>query len=138
MKILFVSPKADGLWFVWRLRDNGHEVDWLLEDKKYAEIYQGIIPPPLPRFPDVFPYDLVVFDLDGMGEVADYCNMVTPTIGSSTLADRLEEDRLFGLEVMERCGIRVPAYEVFDSREKGIAWLAKTHKRCVFKPIGEV
>ena len=138
MKILLISPKADGAWYVWLLAHEGHDVDWHIADDKYVGTFDGIVKPPLKRIPDPSRYDLVVFDSDGMGDDADYARQYTPTVGSSVLADRLEEDRLFGLEVMEKAGIRVPAYEVFDSPEKGIAWLEKTHKRTVFKPIGEV
>lgn len=121
MKILLISPKADGAWYVWLLAHEGHDVDWHIADDKYVGTFDGIVKPPLKRIPDPSRYDLVVFDSDGMGDDADYARQYTPTVGSSVLADRLEEDRLFGLEVMEKAGIRVPAYEVFDSPEKGIA-----------------
>lgn len=138
MRILLVSHKGDGGWYVWLLCKEGHDVDWHIADERYAGTFDGLVKPPLKRIPDPSKYDLVVFDTDGMGSDADYARQFTPTVGSSLLADRLEEDRLFGLEVMEKAGIRVPAYETFDSPEKGIAWLQKTHKRTVFKPIGEV
>lgn len=137
MKILFISPRGDGAWFVWLLsQKEGHDVDWHIVDERYTTTFEGLIKPPLKRIPKPDAYDLVVWDTDGMGEDADYARQYTPTVGSSVLADRLEEDRLFGLEVMSQCGIRVPAYECFDSPDKGIAWLQKTHKRTVFKPIG--
>lgn len=136
MKILVISAKGDGLWFVWLMRHEGHDVQWYLEDEKYMA-FDGLVPDPLKRIPDPATYDLVVFDRDGMGEDADYCRSLTPTIGGSSLADRLEEDRVFGLEVMEQAGIKVPAWEAFDSPEAGIAWINKTHKRCVFKPVGD-
>ncbi len=135
MKILLVSAKGDGLWFVWLMRHEGHDVDWCLEDDKYMA-FEGLIPPPHKRAPDPTKYDLVVFDRDGMGDDADHCASLVPTIGDSSLADRLEEDRVFGLEVMEACGIRVPEWEAFTKPEDGIAWVEKTNKRCVFKPVG--
>lgn len=136
MKILLVSPKGDGGWYVWLLKKEGHDVDWYIHDERYRGTFDGIVKAPLKNLPNPSKYDLVVFDTDGMGDAADEARILTPTVGSSALADRLEEDRLFGLEIMEAAGIRVPEWEVFDSPEKGIAWLQKNHKRTVFKPIG--
>lgn len=137
-KILIVSPKGDGLWYSLIFQKEGHTVDCYLEEKRFKGTLKGLIPPLLDRLPSIKPYDLVVFDSDGLGELADYTRSVVPTVGSSSLADRLEEDRLYGLEVMEQAGIKVPEWEVFDKPEKGIAWLERTHKRTVFKPIGDV
>lgn len=138
MKILLCSEKGDGAWFVWVLKHEGHDVDWVCKDEKYAGSLSGIIPPPLKRAPKPAAYDLVVFDASGMGEAADRARVDTPTIGNSSFADRLEEDRVFGIEFMEQAGIRVPDWEAFDSRDSAIAWLQKTHKRTVLKPIGDV
>lgn len=135
MKILLVSPHGDGAWFTWLFRHAGHQSDWYLLDEKYAS-YDGIVDR-LKKKPNFEAYDLVVFDDAGEGKAADQIQKVTPVIGGSELSDRLEDDRLFGLEVMEKVGIRVPAWEVFDSPEKGIAWLEKNNKRTVFKPIGD-
>jgi phosphoribosylamine-glycine ligase len=62
----------------------------------------------------------------------------TPTLGSSEFAERLENDRLFGIEFMEQCGIPVPPYECFDDVGKAVKWLKKGDRRCVFKPSGSV
>lgn len=137
MKILWISPRGDGLWYVLLLQRQGHKVTNYIHDEKYKGTFAGIVDL-VDKLPNPAPYDLVVFDSDGLGDMADKCRERTPTVGSSSLADRLEEDRLFGLELMERAGIRVPTWEAFDSPEKGIAWLEKTNKKTVFKPIGEV
>jgi phosphoribosylamine-glycine ligase len=79
-----------------------------------------------------------VFDDASHGKIADAMREETPVIGSSAFAERLEEDRLFGIEFMERCGINVPEYEAFDDVGKATKWLKKTGKRCVFKPSGSV
>lgn len=138
MKILVVSPKGDGTWYAWLLRNNGHDVDCYIVDPRFQNAFTGLIPQPLTRIPQPGDYDLVVFDASSQGEDADYAASITPTIGSSSLADRLEDDRIFGLEVMEQAGIKVPEWKAFDSPESGIAWLEKTRKRTVFKPIGDV
>src|SRR5216684_7624096 len=96
----------------------------------------GLIPAPKAH-PKPSAYDLVVFDCTEMGEAAEQAREVTPTIGDSLLADKLENDRIFGLEFMESAGIKVPPWEPFDNPTDAIKWLAKTHKRTVLKPIGD-
>jgi len=70
--------------------------------------------------------------------MADEMRKQTPVIGSSAFAERLELDRLAGIEFMEKCGIKVPPYESFDDVGKAIKWLRKRNTRCVFKPNGAV
>lgn len=137
MRILLVSTKADGAWFVHLLANEGHDVSWYCESEKDAQTLSGIIPPPLKRVPPPDRYDLIVFDSSGMGVDADQARTVTPTIGSSSYADQLEDDRVFGLETMERAGIRVPRWEAFSSRSEGLNFLRKNNKRYVLKPIGD-
>ena len=137
MRILLVSPEGDGVWFVWLLAHGGHDVDWITTDPKNADVLSGIVKPPRVRPPDPSNYDLVVFDSSGLGGAADDARTVTPTIGSSVLADKLEHDRIFGLEAMEQAGIRVPAWEPFDNPAKAIEWLNKNQKRTVLKPMND-
>ncbi len=137
MRILLVSAKADGAWFVWLLRHEGHDVDWVCKRDLDRGTLSGLIPPPLAKSPDPAAYDLVVFDSSGMGAAADLARTKSPTIGGSTYADRLEDDRVFGLEVMEKAGIKVPKWHPFSSPADGIKFLKSNHKRYVLKPIGE-
>ena len=137
MRILLTSAAGDGIWFVWLLGHEGHDVDWIVASERDADTLKGIVKPPLSRVPDPSRYDLVVFDTSGMGESADYARSVTPTIGASAYADRLEHDRVFGIQEMERVGIKVPPWEAFDTPAAGIAFLNKNKKRYVLKPIGE-
>lgn len=137
MKILLVSSTGDGAWFNWLLTHEGHQVDWICASERDASTLTGIINPPLPRCPHPSAYDLVVYDSSGMGESADYARTLTPTIGSSLLADHLEHDRVFGLKAMEEAGIRVPKWEPFDSPSQAIAFLHKNNRRYVLKPIGD-
>lgn len=137
MKILLVSVAGDGTWFAHVLAKEGHKVDWIVSSERDANTLAGIVPPPLAKVPSPSAYDLIVFDSSGMGEAADNARSTTPVIGSSQLADALEHDRIFGIEAMEKSGIRVPAWEAFDSPTDAIVWLKKEGKRCVLKPVGE-
>jgi phosphoribosylamine--glycine ligase len=79
-------------------------------------------------------YDLVLFDGNTDGQLADQIRLQTPVLGCSSLSCRLEDDRLFGLEVMQAGGIDVPRYEMFDSPEKARAFIQKNPDRYVYKP----
>lgn len=137
MRILFLSKEADGLWHAAVLQRAGHDVDIALKLEKYSDTLKGILPPFLDEVPDsVADYDLVVFDSCDSGKVADAMREETPVIGSSAFAQRLEEDRLFGIEFMEQCGIKVPPYEVFHSIGPAVTWLKKNKRPAVFKPFG--
>lgn len=137
MKILLVSVVGDGIWYQHVLSKEGHDVDWIVTDEHYATTLEGIVPPPLKRVPSPRDYDLILFDSSGMGDAADAARAYAPTIGGSALADRLEDDRIFGLQAMEEAGINVPPWEAFNDPATAIAWLKKEQKRCVLKPIDE-
>lgn len=136
-KILFISPESDGAWYVWLLSREGNDVDWICAEEKFASQLSGIIPPPLKKFPAPDRYDLIVFDSSGLGDAADYARTITPVVGGSKLADRLEHDRVFGFETMEEAGINVPAWEAFEDRAKAITYLKECDKRTVLKPIDD-
>lgn len=131
-----ISYSGYGSWFTLRLLDEGHEVDYYLLEKKYSKILQGIAPDPIYHKPDFSKYDLILFDLTGHPKLAEEAITIAPTLGDSDLADILENDRVFGIEVMEKYGIEVPPYEVFHDTESAKKFVSETKKRYVFKPSG--
>lgn len=136
MNILLVSNSGEGAWFTWLLEHNGHKVSWVVGDDREADTLRGLIPPPLASIEHPSSYDLIVFDMTGTGDVADELRQHTPVIGCSELADKLEHDREFGIDFMQRAGITVPAWQAFDDVSDGLRWLRAKKKRVVFKPIG--
>lgn len=137
MKILLVSQDGVGSWFTLRLMEEGHKVDYYLLKKQYGSILEGIAPVPILDKPDFSKYDLVVFDLTGRPKLADESYFTTATIGDGSIATLLEEDRLYGIKIMEEAGINVPAYEVFSDIGSAKRFVRKTNKRYVFKPFGD-
>jgi phosphoribosylamine-glycine ligase len=140
MKILLMSNEGDGMWFASLMAREGHEVSIALNNDEFKSDLEEIIrPASLVELSKMGPpenYDLIFFENTGMGEIADYARQFTPTIGDSVLADTLEHDRLFGLDYMSKCGIKVPPFEHFDNPADGISYLKTTKQRVVFKPIG--
>jgi len=138
MKILIVSCHGAGIWFALRLRREGFKVDVYLLDRKCERILQGIVGNYIFIKPNFANYNLILFDSTGNPKLAEEASNYAPVIGDSDFASTLEDDRLFGLETMERCGIEVPHYEVFDAGQlsKAKSFVAKNKdKKYVFKPF---
>src|SRR5271154_310627 len=139
-KILICTYSMYGAWFSLRFREEGHSVDIYLDGKdnpKYKYLLEGIISPPLLSLPDTTKYDLVLFDLTGRPKLAEDCiSKGIPCIGDGDLNSELEDNRLFGINVMEECDINVPFYEVFNDISEAKKFVRKTNKRYVFKPNG--
>jgi phosphoribosylamine-glycine ligase len=138
MRVCLASVYGEGLWLAWKMAQEGHDVSAIVAEERYAEALKGLVR--VMSGSEVYypeKYDLVVMDTTGMGEDADEARTKVPTIGDSTLADTLEEDRLFGLEFMAKCGLQVAPWEAFDNPADAIRFLKKTKRRYCFKPIGE-
>ena len=136
-KILIVSKEGYGAWFSLRLLEEGNDVDIWLQKAQYNKVLCGIIPEVLTEKPDFSKYDLVIFDVTGSPKLAEQSLKETPTIGDGNTHCLLEDDRLFGIEVMEDVGINVPFYEAFDNIGEAKSFIKRTNKRFVFKPSGD-
>lgn len=148
MKIALSSYSGYGAWLATMLRLEGHSVDYYLSESKFSSILEGISPRPIIKehdgrqndanigFPDYSKYDLSVFDLTGRNRQADYSSIRCPTIGDGSLSGMLEEDRLFGIQLMEDSGIAVPEYETFSDTSAAKSFIRETKKRYVYKPNG--
>lgn len=147
MKIALSSYSGIGAWFVLRLIAEGHQVDYLLSKPEYEDVLSGLIPKPKLQnidhrrhllgygYPDYSKYDLSLFDLTGRAKQADHSRQQVPTLGDGTLEHLLEDDREFGIQAMEECGISVPPYTRFENPSEAKAFLKTNAKRYVFKPF---
>jgi len=134
--VLIISIAGEGAWFSWLLSHNGHDVDFIVKHDEYSSALKGIIH--TPEHPsDPASYDLCLFDLTGEGKLADEIRVQTPTIGDSVFADKLEHDRVFGLDYMHQCGIDVPPYTEFSNPADALRMIRKTGKRYVYKACGK-
>lgn len=148
MKIALSSYAGYGAWLAAVLRMQGHKVDYYLSLNKFSQVMQGIAPAPFVKFhdhrnndetigfPDYSKYDVSIFDLTGRERQADYSSIRCPTIGDGSNNRILEEDRLFGIELMQNSGIDVPTYEVFADVSAAKSFIKETKKRYVYKPNG--
>lgn len=138
MRICLASVYGEGLWLAWKMAQEGHDVSAVVAEERYAEALKGLVRVmPGSEVYSAASYDLVVMDTSGMGEDADAARLETPTVGGSLLADKLEEDRIFALDFMQRAGLQVSPWEAFDNPSDAIRFIKKRNTRLVFKPIGE-
>jgi len=135
-----------GAWFVFLLTAEGHDVDYYLSKPEYEDVLKGIIHPPKLLsldhrrtvagygYPSYKSYDLSLFDVTGRQKQAEASRAECPTFGDGQLEHLLEDDREFGIQTMEECGICVPPYTRFDNSSEAKAFIKKSDKRFVFKP----
>src|ERR1700722_10239842 len=114
------------------MAQEGHDVSAVVAEERYAEALKGLVRVVPDSEVSGASFDLAVFDTTGMGEEADAARLVVPAIGDSTLADTLEEDRIFGLEFMQKCGLQVAQWQAFNNPADAIRFIKKTKKRYVF------
>jgi phosphoribosylamine-glycine ligase len=116
----------------------GHDVSCSVEKESGQNVLNGLIElTPESEMYEPEDYDVVLFDQTGSGELADEVRSKVPTLGDSVFADKLESDRLFGLQFMEQAGIKVPPYEHFTEVDSAIRFIKNTKKTYVFKPCGK-
>jgi phosphoribosylamine--glycine ligase len=137
MRICLASQFAEGLWLSWKFAQEGHESSAVVEKERYGEALKGLVTVmPGSGVYEASTYDLVVFDATGMGKMADQAREEVPTIGDSELADKLEEDRVYALDFLVRCGCTVAPWEAFSNPADGLRHIKKRNRAMVFKPVG--
>lgn len=142
MRIALSSYSGYGAWFILRLLKEGHRVDYYLSQPDYQNVLRGIVPKPFVRqkgqkgYPDYGKYDLSLFDLTGRERQAEFSASLCPTIGDGSFNCAAEDDRNYGIEIMEQCGVPVPPYEKFTDVQTAKTFIGKSGKRYVYKPDG--
>jgi phosphoribosylamine--glycine ligase len=142
LKVAMSTYTMYGAWFTLRLLEEGHKVDLYLTEPEYENVLGGIIPSPYVQargskgYPKYSKYDLSLFDLTGRERMAEFSATQCPTIGDGAFNCAVEDNRMFGLEAMEECGIKVPPYERFTDVQAAKAYIRKSNKRFVYKPDG--
>lgn len=135
-----VSQHSIGAWFLLRLLKEGHSVEWWVLNREgpWKKSLGGLVPEPYLRRPPEFllrECDLILFDQNGAGKLAEELRQYAPVLGDSLFASRLEDDRLYGVEAMESAGIEVPFYQTFSDTSSARSFLKSRPARYVFKPF---
>lgn len=136
-KFLFVSLEALSGDLAWQLKKEGHEVKAYIKSKHDADTYNGFIE----KVDNWEPYkdwaDIIVFDDDEFGEIADKLRRGGKlVVGGSIYTDRLEMDRDFGQTEMKKYGVNILPQWQFADYEEAIRFIKNNPDRYVFKPSG--
>jgi len=144
MKILFISPTNDGYHLACHLADEGNTVYFWLKERQggYANIGKGRDNPKV--ISNFYQYidwcDFVIFDMTGMGKIADEIRKKKPVVGASAICDKIELDRELGQKIMEDSGnednyVDISKHQLFTSIKEGINFLKKEKDTYVFKAL---
>lgn len=139
MKILFISKAADGYCLAHRMALEDNEVFFWVEEAKSKGTGKGLDNPKLVDSwnPYVKKADMIVFDMVGMGKIADTLRKAgKKVIGSGEIADKIELDRTFGMELVKKyTDADVSEFHEFNKVREGIKFLTKNEDLFVFKPL---
>jgi hypothetical protein len=115
MRVLVYSLFGDGGGLAYQMAREGAKVDLFIKDPYYRQ-------------------DFILFDLSGDGKKADDLRRDGwKVIGSSDLADRLENDRAWAGKVAAQYGLYVPEATEFKDIESALAFVKKTKKPYALK-----
>lgn len=141
MKFFMLSKCGEGAQILYRIALEGNDVRLCIQEKEYWRNWDGLIPKEDISSEFIDKNTIILLDFSGMGEIADNLRKEGYKVfGGSKFADKLEEDRAFGLEFMERCGISHPQTKEFDVKDLRAAKkyiTSRSETRLVFKPSGE-
>lgn len=109
MNILVISLAGDGMVFQQRFREEGHEAIYYVHDPASRSRGKGLVFQTEDPDKIAEQADIILFDDNGLGEMADrYRKKGYLVWNGGSFNDRLEHDRLFGMEVFREHGIPIP------------------------------
>jgi len=135
-RFLILSEGGDGVGLALRLQAEGHDAKLWHRDPSCERHGKGLI-----EFATDYQMgQTIVADCTGFGILMDkFRDEGLRTFAGSTFADKLEADRQFAEEVMERADIKVPLSKrakSWDEARKIIMKMAERSEKIVLKPEG--
>ena len=142
MKIYCYCKYSCGLPLVKAMKDEGCDVVLYIDDPHYKRIYDGMEIDKVESF-DKWKgminksEDIVFFDYTGSGKIGDSMRKEGYKVfGGQVEADKLESDRWFGMEIMNKYGVKIPVTEKFNKKSEGISYIKANPDKYVYKPYG--
>jgi phosphoribosylamine---glycine ligase len=136
---LFVSLDNLSGDLAWHIKKEGHEVKYYVKCKTERDVASGFIDFVDDYKPHIDWADVIIFDdVLGLGKIAQKLRKRgKKVVGGNAYTDRLEEDRSFGTEEMQRKGIKIIPYKDFSSFDDAIEFIKENPCAYVLKPTGE-
>ncbi len=106
MRVLWFSRKGDGLPLAWLLSMKGHDARAVIIDQHYSFLYSSLLKKEKKWDKFLTPESVVVFDSPGGAKTAQRLkNQGYRVVGTSSLADMLEEDRGAVLKLVKKLNL---------------------------------
>ena len=138
-KFLFISYDALISDLAWKIKREGHNVKYYIENKSEKDIGDGFVEKSENWKKDADWADILVFDdVLGHGKLAkEMREKGKLAIGGTIYTDKLEDDRAFGQEELRKAGINTIPSEDFTSFDEAIEFVKNNPNKYVIKPSGE-
>lgn len=138
MKYILLSKDGDFLPLLYRMQEDGEEVIAYVDE--VDDIHKGLTPLADDALEiEVAPDDVIIFDMVGAGKAADQLKKRGNTvIGGGSFNDKIELDRKFGTDFMQKHDIQTPPTWEFNSMDEVRNHVEKNAERYVFKPNGNL
>lgn len=138
MKFLFVSPEALSLDLAYAILQEGNEVKFYVQSPTEKDVGDGFVEKVDTWESHVDWADVIVFDDIGFGKIADKLRAEgKKVVGGSLYTDRLENEREFGQQELEKAGVSVLPSWNFSDFEEAIKFVQEHPGRYVIKPSGK-
>jgi phosphoribosylamine--glycine ligase len=137
-KFLFVSKEALIGDLIWKIKNEGCDVKYYIEDKTEKDVCDGFVDK-VDKWEDFKDWaDVIVFDDICFGSIAEKLRKEGKlVVGGSVYTDKLEVDRDFGYNEMISAGINVIPSWFFKDFDEAIKFIQKNPDKYVIKPSGE-
>jgi len=113
------SSLGDGYGLCQQMSTEGHLVTVYCHAPVERKCFEGVVHKTLDWEGEALKSDFVIFDDNGHGEKAEYLRAKGVKVwGGGRLADKLESDRGFGMDVLKRAGIPIPPAFEFKTGEE--------------------
>ncbi len=138
MKFLFVSPEALSLDPAYTIQQEGNEVKFCVQSATEKDVGDGFVDKVDEWESHIAWADVIVFDDIGFGKMAEKLRAEgKKVIGGSSYTDRLENEREFGQQELEKAGVSVLPSWNFSDFEEAIKFVQDNPGRYVIKPSGK-
>lgn len=145
MKLLIIdcSGSGAGLDLALRSMNYGHDVRVFMRknmDGSKCESGDGGLIHKVSNWEQHMNWADLIFCTDNLyyiHQLERYRDKGYPIIGPSIDTNRWEQDRAHGSDIMEKAGIEIIPSKRFNNYDDAIAYVIKTNKRYVSKPIGD-
>lgn len=142
LNVLIVDAEGLGLDFALRCADAGHTVRWFRPSKRGTKVGQGFHGITIVRdWREHMAWAkqgliLTTGNARYIRELDQFRALGFKIFAPTERSAKLEIDRGFGMEEMQKAGIAIPPYEQFKSLKEAESFARKSDKAWVFKTLG--